>query len=185
MANLDDAALKRIRLYLGFFIVGLVLSGLTAFPLVTEVGLLRSLCGAGTALGGAWPSLASWIERVHAGLVETDQKFPFILYGTDWLAFAHLVIAVAFWGPYDDPVRNRWVIRFGMIACLAVVPMALLAGAYRGIPLFWRCIDCSFGILGIIPLWMADREVARMMPAPLAIPSLARVREQNSRGSSS
>ncbi|TPW19331.1 MAG: cytoplasmic membrane protein [Elusimicrobia bacterium] len=153
--------LKRIRRLLGFFVFGLVVSGLTAFPLVTEVGLLKAWFGAGTAVGRAWPGLAGWIERVYVGLVETERAFPFILYGTDWLAFAHLVIAVAFWGPYQDPVRNRWVIQFGMIACVAVIPLALLAGAVRGIPLFWRAIDCSFGVFGIIPLWLADREVVR------------------------
>lgn len=141
---------------------GLVVSGVTAFPLVTEVGLLKVWFGAGTAVGQAWPGLAGWVERVYEGLVETDRKYPFIAYGTDWLAFAHLVIAVAFWGPYKDPVRNRWVIQFGMIACAAVIPLAMIAGAYRGIPLFWRCIDCSFGVFGFIPLWLADREVARL-----------------------
>ncbi|SCF41963.1 hypothetical protein [Micromonospora mirobrigensis] len=34
-----------------------------------------------------------------------------MLYGTDWLAFAHLVLAVAFWGPLRDPVRNVWVVQ--------------------------------------------------------------------------
>ena len=37
-----QASLKRIRILLIVFVVGLVLSGLTAFPLVTEVGILRS-----------------------------------------------------------------------------------------------------------------------------------------------
>lgn len=158
----EAAALRRTRWLLGFFVVGLVLSGLTAFPLVSEVALLKRLLGTGTAAGAAWPGLAWWIERVHAGLVETAQRHPFVFYGTDWLAFAHLVIAVAFWGPFKDPVRNRWVIQFGMIACAAVVPHALIAGQVRGIPLFWRAIDCSFGVFGVIPLWLADREVVRM-----------------------
>lgn len=158
----EAARVTRIRRLLGFFVFGLVVSGLTAFPLLTEVGWLKAWVGAGTAAGTAWPGLAWWVERVYEGLVETDRKYPFIAYGTDWLAFAHLVIAVAFWGPYQDPVRNRWVVRFGMIACAAVIPLALVAGAYRGIPLFWRCIDCSFGVFGVIPLWLADREIARL-----------------------
>jgi hypothetical protein len=33
------------------------------------------------------------------------------------IAFAHLAIAIAFIGPYIDPVRNKWVITFGLIAC--------------------------------------------------------------------
>jgi hypothetical protein len=84
----------------------------------------------------------------------TYQQYPFIAYGTDWLAFAHIVIAIAFWGPFKDPVRNVWVIELGMIACVLVVPLALVCGAIRGIPFFWRLVDCSFGVFGIIPLWL-------------------------------
>jgi hypothetical protein len=68
------------------------------------------------------------------------------------LAFAHLVIAVAFLGPYCDPVRNKWIITFGLIACTGLIPLALIAGPIRGIPLGWRLIDCSFGVVGSIPL---------------------------------
>jgi hypothetical protein len=77
---------------------------------------------------------------------------PFLAYGTDWLAFAHLVIAVAFIGPFIDPVRNKWIITFGLISCAGVIPLALIAGPIRGIPFPWRLIDCSFGIFGCIPL---------------------------------
>src|SRR4051812_41374297 len=83
-------------------------------------------------------------------------------YGTDWLAFAHLVIAVAFWGPLRDPVRNIWVVHFGMIACVAVVPLALIAGPIRGIPWWWQLIDISFGAVGIIPLLFAERGIRRL-----------------------
>jgi hypothetical protein len=38
---------------------------------------------------------------------------PFLAYGTDWLAFAHLAIAVVFIGPWINPVRSQWVITFG------------------------------------------------------------------------
>ena len=78
----------------------------------------------------------------------------FMAYGTDWLAFAHVIIAVAFIGPWRDPVRNRWVVTFGLIACAAVIPMALVFGPLRGIPVYWLLIDCSFGVIGFIPLWL-------------------------------
>jgi hypothetical protein len=58
-----------------------------------------------------------------------------------------------------DPVRNRWVVTFGLIACAAVVPLALLAGALRGIPLFWRLIDCAFGVCGAALLWPCLRAI--------------------------
>jgi hypothetical protein len=45
-----DAALqRRVRLLLAAFIVGLVLSGLTAFPLETELRLLTAALGASPA----------------------------------------------------------------------------------------------------------------------------------------
>jgi hypothetical protein len=73
-----------------------------------------------------------------------------------------LVIAIAFIGPLRDPVRNKWVLVFGVIACLGVFPLALVAGAIRGIPLYWRAIDCSFGLFGAIPLLFCLREVGRL-----------------------
>lgn len=81
-----------------------------------------------------------------------DKKYPFVAYGTDWVAFAHLVLAVLFLGIISDPVRNVWVLEFGIIACAGVLPLAFIAGSIRGIPFFWQLIDCSFGIVGGIVL---------------------------------
>ena len=91
------------------------------------------------------------------GLLETDAKYPFLAYGTDWLAFGHLVIATAFWGPFKNPVRNIWVLEWAMIACVGVFPLALICGPLRGIPFAWRLIDCSFGVVGIGPLWVCRK----------------------------
>ena len=155
--------LKWIRGLLVFFIAGLAFSGLTAYPLVTEIGILNSLIGSGSIMKEIWPGMAEWISKVHTGITATDQIYPFLFYGTDWLAFAHLVIAVAFIGPWLDPVRNRWVITFGMIACASVIPTALFFGSLRGIPFYWQMIDCSFGVFGIMPLllvWWYTRRLA-------------------------
>ena len=95
-------------------------------------------------------------------LVATNARYPFLAYGTDWLAFAHLVIAIAFIGPWRDPVKNRWVVEFGMIACILIVPFALAMGHVRGIPWGWRLIVCSFGLLGILPLWHCRRLIQRL-----------------------
>jgi hypothetical protein len=152
---------RRIRALILLFMAGLVLSGLTAFPLVSELRILDSYFGTGSAIGRRLPALGSWIATVKAGLSDTDAKYPFILYGTDWLAFAHLVIAIAFWGPLVDPVRNKWVLDFGIIACAGIIPLAMIAGPLRGIPFYWRMIDCSFGIFGCLPLIMAKRYIQR------------------------
>jgi hypothetical protein len=75
------------------------------------------------------------------------------------LAFAHFVLAILFIGPYKNPVKNKWVIEFGMIACILIIPFAFVAGYYRGIPIYWRLIDCSFGVIGILPLWYCYRKI--------------------------
>ena len=106
--------------------------------------------------------LLPWLQRVTEAVITTNAAYPFLSYGTDWLAFAHIVIAIAFIGPLRDPVKNIWVVQFGMIACLGVIPLALIAGYIREIPLYWRIIDCSFGILGIIPLWLAYRGIKEL-----------------------
>jgi hypothetical protein len=155
--------LRHIRIWLGIFIAGLVLSGLTAFPLQTEVRWLAAL------LHESWiepvaqsTGLLAWVERVQVALATTGSRFLFLAYGTDWLAFAHLAIAVAFIGPYLDPVRNKWVVTFGLIACAGVIPLALIAGQVRGIPFAWRLVDCSFGIIGSVPLLISRRLIAAM-----------------------
>lgn len=146
-------------MFLAVFMVGLIVSGLTAFPLETELRVLCSIVGVDPAAPPSdYAGLQHWIAVVAEGLRETYAKYPFIAYGTDWLAFAHLVIAIAFIGPYIDPVRNSWVVTFGIIACLGVIPLALIAGAIRQIPFCWRLIDCSFGIFGIIPLMLVRKD---------------------------
>ena len=152
---------RGIRILLWIFIFGLVVSGATAIPLETEIKLLTRIIGANDNASLEQSDLLRWLAQVRDGLIATNAKYPFIAYGTDWLAFAHFVIAVAFIGPLRDPVKNVWVVEFGMIACVLVVPFALVMGSVRGIPLGWRLIDCSFGIFGIIPLWFCRRLIIK------------------------
>jgi hypothetical protein len=155
--------LRRIRVLLAVFIVGLVLSGATAIPLEWEVGVLARLLGLPP---DANPQdncgLAHWIAAVQGGLHETFARYPFIAYGTDWLAFGHFIMAILFLGALRDPVRNLWVLTFGMIACVLVIPVALVFGPVRGIPFYWQLIDCSFGVFGIIPVWLSRRWAAEV-----------------------
>jgi hypothetical protein len=154
---------RRARGLLLAVIVGLVLSGLTAFPLVTELRWLTGMLGAAPSTRPAdVTGLLGWLVTVRDALAATDAAYPFLAYGTDWLAFAHLVIAVAFIGPWREPVRNQWVVVFGLIACAAVVPLALIAGAVRGIPFAWRLLDCSFGVGGAVLLWPCLRAIREL-----------------------
>jgi hypothetical protein len=149
-------------MWLALFMAGLVISGLTALPLERETQLVVHVAGPGTRAGALWPAMASWVQLVAEGVHETGRRYPFLPYGTDWLAFAHIAIAVAFIGPWREPVRNAWVVEFGLITCALVVPFALVAGAARGIPLGWRLIDCSFGVIGCVPLLACRRSIARL-----------------------
>ena len=109
-----------------------------------------------------FPEFSEWIAQVNDAVQNGYGQYPFLAYGTDWLAFGHVAIALAFVGPLRDPVKNVWVIEFGIIACLLVIPWTLIFGVIREIPFFWQLIDMSFGILGIIPLWLARQSVFRL-----------------------
>lgn len=162
----EDELKRKVRYVLVFFMACLVMSGLTAFPLRAEIDCLSSLLGIDPGVNpGSYAGLKGWIATVGAGLRDAYARYPFLAYGTDWLAFAHLVIAVAFIGPLREPVRNVWVVTFGMVASAGVIPLALIAGPLRGIPFSWRLIDCSFGVFGFITLWLARRYITELAAA--------------------
>lgn len=145
--------LTKYRLALGTFMLGLILSGITAFPLAWEIRWLITWQGIDPSLPPEhYTGVAFWLATVHRGLQETYTAYPWVAYGTDWLAFAHIAIAVYFIGPLMDPLKNEWVLYAGLIGCVLVLPLALICGPLRGIPLAWRLIDCSFGVFGALPL---------------------------------
>lgn len=153
----DSLKIRRsIRLWLWFFIAALVLSGLTAFPIESGLAWICSW----------WPDknsfFYSWLNISYSAIVKTNENYPFLAYGYDWLAYAHLVIATAFIGALKDPVRNIWILEFGIIACVGIIPLAFIAGHIRQIPVFWSLLDCCFGIFGIIPLAICYRK-ARLL----------------------
>lgn len=155
--------LLRYRIVLGFFILALLASGITAFPLESELALVAQVRGV-EALSPeqAGTGFDHWILTIRDALQDTNQRYPFLAYGTDWLAFGHIVIAVFFLGPFFRPVRNVWVLYAGLIACVLVFPLALICGPIRQIPFWWRVIDCSFGIFGAVPLLYCLRLTRRM-----------------------
>lgn len=145
----------KLRLVLGFFIVALCLSGATAIPIEEQLTLVLPHMDTSKGLGNL-------LQQVLTAVQCTRQHYPFLLYGYDWLAFAHFVIAVVFIGPFKDPVRNIWVLQFGMIACAMVLPFALVFSTLRGLPLWWCSIDCSFGIIGVLPLLYCYRKAKQL-----------------------
>ena len=148
----------KIRAWTWFLIVGLVLSGATALPIPTAFEIASDVLGEDLAANGLVPSFAAaWLHTVRDGVRATVERAPFMFYGTDWLAFGHFVIAIAFVGALRDPVRNRWLYEFGMIACALVPFWALGFGQIRGIPVWWSLIDACFGIVGFLPAWLCHR----------------------------
>lgn len=145
--NREQIWRRRIKLLTVLFIGGLMLSGVTAIPLPQELNLLVNRFGFS----------GEWLSRVNDALAQTQVQYPFLFYGTDWLAFGHFVIAIAFVGALRDPIRNRWLFDFGLIACVLVIPYALVFGGLRSIPFWWRLIDCSFGVFGFTPLWLCRK----------------------------
>jgi hypothetical protein len=149
---------RRIQFGTWVMIIGLIISGVTALPLQTELDLVARWLGAEyLAPEQATTGFVKWILMVREALHVTNSKYPFLAYGTDWLAFAHIVIAIAFVGALQHPLRNSWLFTFGMIASVLVIPWALFIGQARGVPIYWRLIDCSFGVAGFIPCWLCHK----------------------------
>ena len=146
---------KQIRYWLYFFMAALFLSGLTAMPVQREINFLYK-----------WTEdihfIQPWMQQLHEGINTTAANYPFLFYGYDWLAFAHFMLAILFIGPIKDPVKNIWVIQFGIIACVLIIPFTLVAGSLRGIPFWWRMVDCSFGVIGIFPLMICYRKIKQL-----------------------
>ena len=150
----------RIRLHVWIIIIGLALSGITAFPIQSELAVLVHHAGNSPGM------VNQWLLHVYLAVSEANTTYPFLSYGTDWLAFAHLVLAILFIGPLINPVKNVWVVQFGIIAAVLIFPLAFIAGSIRGIPLFWRLIDCSFGIVALIVLLPCYQWIVRLTPGP-------------------
>lgn len=161
-------ATRRFRIAMLLFMAGLLASGITAFPLLWELRLLTQILGVGDAPGpDGYTGLPFWILTVRHGLEATYSHYPWIAYGTDWLAFGHIAIAVFFIGPLLNPGASRANLYAGLVACAGVVPLALIAGPLRAIPFYWQVIDCLFGIIGAFPLVYCLR-LLRYLEAPPA-----------------
>ena len=154
--------LLKIRMVTLFFMAALVVSGITAFPVETELRLAMQFLNIEGQNPESLNGLQRWLAFVYEGVSTTNAQFPFIAYGFDWLAFAHIAIAVAFIGLYREPLRNKWLVTWAMICCIGIIPLALICGEIRGIPFFWRLIDISFGVFGMIPLIYLKKLISKL-----------------------
>ena len=148
--------INQIRALIIVFMICSVLAGITAIPIESELKWLLD-----------HPSMVpgfaeDWLRTCYDAISTTNKNYPMLAYGYDWLAFAHFIIALAFIGPLRHPVRNVWVINWGIISCIAVIPMAFIAGPARYIPFLHIFIDCSFGIIGLIPLLVCRNMIKKI-----------------------
>ena len=98
--------LTRAKWMLTLVAVGLFLSGVTVWPAVSELkAAVHWIWGQEAANGG----LHGFILRAIEGLEETKARYPFMLYAHDWLAFAHIMLAILFAGAIRDPMWFDYV----------------------------------------------------------------------------
>lgn len=145
--------MKTIRFHLVLFVVILALSGITAFPIQTEINFLY------THLHSFPSFLHDWITQLYNNIHSTPEV---MFYGTDWLAFAHIIIALFFVPVYLDPIKYKVNLYTGMTACLMIFPLAFICGPIRSIPFFHQLIDCSFGVIGILYLYFILRKINKL-----------------------
>ncbi len=156
----EPRALTLTRIWLALFSAALIVSGLTAIFAREGLRLLAPLFAEGGAIHSIWPPMAGWLSLVQQAIEQTHDRYPFLLYGYDWLAFGHFIISIPFIMALRDPIRHSWVITYGIAACVAVLPFAIVFGAIRGIPVFWRAVDTLFGIGGMAVLLILRRQLA-------------------------
>ena len=155
-----DRLLFRYRLVLGFFIIALIASGVTAFPLQQECSdFLTSILG----LKDATPVplrralIAGWSVLCVTACTHSDLKYPWLAYGTDWAGVcAYYHCGLFHWPVSGSRVRNIWVLLRRpdrLWARFALAPH--LRGAPWNSP-GWRLIDllclassglCHWGIV--------------------------------------
>ena len=159
---------KRAKYMLISVSIGLFISGVTIWPAITELKLGLSILN---TLGLGETQLFEFTTQIRESLIVIKKDHPQIMYGYDWLAFAHIVLAILFYGAAKDPVRNRWVIKCGLIMCALIPVLAAIAIPFRSIPYFWFFIDFAFTPAAAIPLFIAFKDVSKIESASKNIKS--------------
>ena len=146
----------RAKWMLGIVATGLFISGVTVWPAVTELKMGVHLIWGDLATTGEFHR---FLLRAIAALEDTNVRYPFLLYAHDWLAFAHIMLAILFAGAIRDPVRNKWIVQCGLIMCALVPVLGGICIPIRQLPSWWFWIDFSFAPGAALPLWIALRDI--------------------------
>ena len=144
---------------LGIVAFGLFVSGVTVWPAIWELKTgVHLIWGDGEPTG----VVHGFVMKSIAALESVKANYPFLLYAHDWLAFAHIVLAILFAGAIRDPVRNIWIVQCGLIMCALVPILAGICIPLRGLPSRWFLIDFAFAPAAALPLWIAMRDIRRV-----------------------
>ena len=99
--------LKRAKWMLAIVAFGLFVSGVTVWPAIWELKTAVHLVWGDSVPTGV---VHRFVVQAIDGLVSVKANYPFLLYAHDWLAFAHVMLAILFAGAIRDPVRNIRII---------------------------------------------------------------------------
>jgi hypothetical protein len=147
---------------LGLVVFGLLVSGITIWPAIPELQAIEKVVWGDTEPTGV---LHTFVRHAIEGLEDVQSNYPFMLYAHDWLAYAHIVLAILFAGAIPNPVRNVWIVQCGLIMCILIPVLAGICIPIRGLPWQWFLIDCAFAPAAGVPLWIALRDIKQIKAA--------------------
>jgi hypothetical protein len=155
--------LAMVRMMLTVVSLGLFVSGMTCYFLPWELTTIIDIVwGRGADAWTGFSEMHTFILKMEAAIYHVNEHYPEMFLGTDYLGFAHILLAILFIGPIINPVKNIWVVHFGMICCVLVIPAAFLFGYLRGAPTMHYFVDASFGIGAMLFLLIAMRKIMTM-----------------------
>ena len=157
--------MRRAKWMIAIVALGLLVSGVTVWPAVPELELAQEIAWGGERGEG---DIAGFVDEAIEGLQSTEEQYPFLLYAHDWLAFAHIVLALLFAGAIRDPVRNKWIVQCGLVMCVLIPVLAGVGIPVRGLPWQWFFIDTAFGVVAGVLLGVAYRDIGRAERLALA-----------------
>jgi hypothetical protein len=158
----EQKTLKKIRIYLILFLLAFLFSLHTVVFIETDAELLAKYVGHDTFMEELCPSISAWIEHLNLAVSETYSSYPFFAYCMDYLVYASVVLAIFLLGAIKDPVKNVWVVQVFMVACCLAFILPFIVGPLRDIPVFWRCIDSSCGLIGLLFFLLAYRLIRKL-----------------------
>lgn len=154
--------LRVIRVCLVLFFLGILFGLHTVVFVEVETALFAKFLGRGTWMAQTLPVVSTWIDTLYVSITESYRAYPVMAYCMDWLSYACIVFALFIVGAIRDPVRNVWIIQVYLAGCVLASLLPWVVGPMRGVPVFWRVLDGSFGVMGFMILFVAYRLTRRL-----------------------